>query len=149
LLPKELPLGSIWEATSGLNDFPRWFGVTPAGNGRQRASYGLAVILTPGRLPLVNSTPARSRFAVSDMSSVTPHKGCLGERAGLVHRSLMAVAGRTSSRILFHMSSVGTTGHMSWGMSRRTVEGLRAGVQRHTNTKEGENSPLEQGSRPQ
>ena len=61
----------------------------------------------------------------------------------------MAVGGRMSSRFLFHRSSVGPTGHMCWGMSRRTAEGLRAGVQRHTNTKEGENSPLEQGSKPQ
>ena len=66
----------------------------------------------------------------------------------------MAVRGRTSSRILFHMSLVGTTGHMNWGMSRRlswdmtrrTVEAARTGL-RDTNTKEGENSPLEQGSR--
>ena len=57
----------------------------------------------------------------------------------------MAVGGRTSSRILFHMCSVGITGHMSWGMSRRTVEGLRTGVQRHTTT--SENSPSEEGCR--
>ena len=49
----------------------------------------------------------------------------------------MAVRGRTSSRILFHMSSVGTTDHMSWGMSRRTVEGARTAVP-DRNTKEGE-----------
>jgi hypothetical protein len=53
----------------------------------------------------------------------------------------------TSSHILFHMSSVETTDHMSWGMSRRTVEGP-PGV-RDTNTKAGENSPPEQGSRSQ
>ena len=57
----------------------------------------------------------------------------------------MAVGGRTSSRLLAHMSSVGTTGHMSWGSSRRTVEGPRPGVQRDTNT--SENSPSEEGSR--
>jgi hypothetical protein len=72
------------------------------------------------------------------------NKGCLGGHAGLVRRSLMAVGGRTSSRILFHMSSVGTVDHMRWGMSRRTVEGVRTGVQRHTHT--SENSPLKQGS---
>jgi hypothetical protein len=64
------------------------------------------------------------------------------------------VAGdRTSSRILFRTSSVETTDHMNWGMSRRlswdmtrrTVEAARTGL-RDTNTKEGENSPLEQGS---
>ena len=54
----------------------------------------------------------------------------------------MAVRGRTSSRILCHMSSVETTDHMSWDMSLRTVEGPRPGVL-DTNTKEGGNSPPE------
>jgi hypothetical protein len=57
----------------------------------------------------------------------------------------MAAGDRKSSHILFHMSSVGTADHMSWGMSRRTVEGPRTGV-RDTNTREGENNPPEQGS---
>jgi hypothetical protein len=80
------------------------------------------------------------------MNLVNPRKGCLGARAGLAHRSLRAVGDHTSSRILSRMSSVETTDHMSWDMPRRTVEAAEV---RDTNTKEGENSPLEQGNRPQ
>jgi hypothetical protein len=55
----------------------------------------------------------------------------------------MAVRGRTSSRILFHMSSVGTTdNHMSWDMPRRARTRVR-----DTNTKEALNSRLGQGSK--
>jgi hypothetical protein len=82
----------------------------------------------------------------SDMSLATLRKGYLASRVGLVHSRSMAAGDRKSSRILFHMSSVETTDHMSWDMPRRTVEAAEV---RDTNTKEGENSPLEQGNRPQ
>ncbi len=50
-------------------------------------------------------TSMRSPCAASDMSSVIPHKDHLDAHVGLVHKRLMALGG--------HMSSVGTTDHMS------------------------------------
>jgi hypothetical protein len=59
-------------------------------------------------------------------------------------------AGHRSLNIHFRMSSVEVSGHTDLSMGLAHIaEELRAGVQRHTNTKEGGSSPLEQGSRPQ
>jgi hypothetical protein len=59
-------------------------------------------------------------------------------------------AGHKNLNIHLRMSSIEAAGHTDQSMLLGHIaEGLRAGVQRHTNTKEGENSPLEQGSRPQ
>jgi hypothetical protein len=59
-------------------------------------------------------------------------------------------AGHKSLNIHLGMSSIEAVGHADQSMLLGHIaEGLGAGVQRHTNTKEGENSPLEQGSRPQ
>ena len=79
------------------------------------------------------------------MNLVGRHKVGLGARVDLVRTSLMAVGGRTSSRILFRRSWVGRD-RMSWGRSRRTVAEPSV-VQRHTNTKGGENSQLERRSK--
>ena len=59
-------------------------------------------------------------------------------------------AGHKSLNIHLGMSSVEAAGHTGQSMLLGHIaEGLRTGVQPHTNTKEGENSPLEQGSTPQ
>lgn len=77
----------------------------------------------------------------------TLHRGQLGERAGLVHKSLMVAAGHTSPGILLRMSSIEAADHTSPGiLLDRIAEGVRTVLRRQMLTK-GDSSPLGRGSR--
>jgi hypothetical protein len=66
----------------------------------------------------------------------------------LLHSGLRAAHRSLNTHL--RMSSIEAAGHTDQSMLHGHIaEGLGTGVRRHTNTKEGENSPLEQGSRRQ